>query len=67
MATITTADRVKQNFRKAMLVGIGAAVLARESALDLGRKLMTKGEKTEPKLKKAWKGLSEKRKKVSKK
>ena len=67
MASSTKTERVRQNIRRVMLAGLGAAALAQESARDLGKRLLAKGEKTEPKIKRKLKELSERRRKAAKK
>lgn len=60
-------EGLKKEIRRVVLAGVGAAVLAKEGAVDLAKKWVNKGEEIEPEIKKALKKLGEKRAQVSEK
>jgi len=60
-------EALKKELRRVVLTGVGAAVMAKEGAVDLAKKFLSKGEDVEPELKKAFKSLMERRRKVAEK
>lgn len=60
-------EGLKKELRRVVLAGVGAAVLAKEGAVDLAKKWVAKGEAIEPDLKKALKKVTEKRDTVGEK
>ena len=58
---------VKDNLKKLVLAGVGAAVLAKEGVEDLAKTLVKTGEKAEPKLRKQIKMLTARRDEVARK
>jgi len=54
-------ESLKRELRRVVLAGVGAAVLAKEGAVDLAKKWVAKGEAIEPDLRKAFKKVTEKR------
>lgn len=60
-------EGLKRELRRVVLAGVGAAVLAKDGAVDLAKKWVHRGEEVEPEIKKALKKLGEKRAQVSEK
>ncbi len=60
-----SAETLKRDLRRVVLAGVGAAVLAKEGAVDLAKKFLAKGEDVEPELRKALKRLSDRRREAA--
>jgi polyhydroxyalkanoate synthesis regulator phasin len=59
------ADQLRDGVRTVALAGMGAAVLAKDGALDLAKKWVKKGEQLEPGIRKTFTRLTKKRTKVT--
>ena len=61
----TGVDQIRGGVRTFALAGMGAAVLAKDGAVDLAKKWVKKGEQLEPGIKKTFTQLTKKREKVT--
>lgn len=60
-------EGLKKEFRRVVLAGLGAAVLAKEGVADVAKRWLAKGEAVEPDLKKALKKIGDRRREVAEK